>query len=330
MVAEPQPVLSLDIGGTKLAVAVVTSDGTPHGLLIEPTHRDDGPDVILGRLLAMGQQSIQGAGLGPVAAVGISCGGPLDRVAGVLTGPLHLPGWIDIPIVDIVEREFGVPVALDNDATAAALGEFRYGSGRGTSTMLYLTISTGIGGGAVINRQLHRGGAQNGGEYGHILVETGGRQCLCGRRGCLEVYASGSSIAARAREAIDAGAPSTLGDLAVVRAEDVSSHAQAGDPLARELWDHTTALLASAITDLVNILEPDLVVLGGGVTRSGRFLLDPIADAVTHDSMPPAAKVVRVSLAELGDVVCVIGAAAIAFALLSETAEAVGAEARRG
>lgn len=332
MVGESEAVLALDIGGTKLAVAVVTADGSTHGLLIEPTHREDGPDAIIGRLVAMGHRSIEAAGLGPVSAVGISCGGPLDRVRGILTGPLHLPGWIDVPIVDIVEREFGVKAALENDATAAALGEYRYGSGRGTSTMLYLTVSTGIGGGAVINGTLHRGAANNGGEYGHILVETGGRQCLCGRKGCLEVYASGSSIAARAREAVEQGANSSLSELTVIRAEDVSSHAQAGDQLALELWRETTTVLASAITDLVNILEPELVVLGGGVTRSGRFLLDPISAAVTGDSMPPAAAAVRVGLAELGDVVCVVGAAGVAFDLLSETADStpLRAEATRG
>lgn len=322
---ERLPVLALDIGGTKLAVAVVTDDAVCHGLLVEPTHRDDGPEAILARLFAMGRRSLDAAGLGPVAGVGISCGGPLNRADGILTGPLHLPGWIDVPIVAMVEEEFGVPAALENDATAAALGEYRYGAGRGSSTMVYLTLSTGVGGGAVIAGRLHLGAAGNGGEFGHLLVRSGGRRCLCGRRGCLEIYASGTSIAARARDAVaERGAASTLARIDDLRAEHVSAAAQAGDPLAVELWTETTDLLASALTDLVNILEPDVVVLGGGVTRAGAILLDPVRRAVLRDAMPPAAAAVRVEIAELGDVVCVVGAAAVAFDALDSLATASG------
>ena len=323
MTADRLPVLALDIGGTKLAVAVVTEDGGCHGLIVEPTRRDEGPDVILARLFEMGHRAIDAAARGPIAAVGISCGGPLERAAGILTGPLHLPGWIDIPITDMTEARFGVPASLENDATAAAFGEFRYGAGRGVDTMLYLTISTGVGGGAVINGRLHRGAADNGGEYGHILVKSGGRRCLCGRQGCLEVYASGSSIGARAREAVaERGSGSALAQVADLRAEHVAAAAEEGDPLAVELWTETTDLIGSAITDLVNIIEPELVVVGGGVTRAGNALIDPVRRNVVRDAMPPAAAAVRVEIAELGDVVCVIGAAAVAFDFLDELATA--------
>lgn len=315
--AEPS-VLALDIGGTKLAVAVVTPNGVAHALAVEPTRGEEGPRVTIARLLSMGRRAITEAGLGPVSAVGISCGGPLDAAAGVLVGPLHLPNWVDVPIVELAEREFGVPATLENDATAAALAEQRYGAGRGVATMLYLTISTGIGGGAVINGALHRGAAGNGGEFGHILVRSGGRACLCGRRGCLERYASGPSIAQRATEAVGRGATgSTLARLDVIRAEDVAAAAMDGDPLAQAIWDETTELLAGALTDLVNVFEPDLVVLGGGVTRSGAALLEPVRLAVRRDAMPPAARAVRIETAALGDQVGVVGAAAIAFDRLS-------------
>jgi glucokinase len=308
------PVLALDIGGTKLAVAVVTDDGQTHGLIVEPTRRDDGPDAIISRLFDMGKRAMVASGYGEVAAVGISCGGPLDSTAGILINPLHLPGWIDIPIVGMAERVFGVPAVLANDASVAALAEYRYGAGRGTQTMLYLTISTGVGGGAVINGRLHAGAAGNGGEFGHILVQSDGRPCLCGRFGCLETYASGTSIAVRAREAVAAaGGRSTLAELPEIRAEHVSAAATAGDPVAVAIWDETMRLLSVAITDLVNIMEPDLVVLGGGVTRSGTAVIDPVRHAVVRDAMAPAAAAVLLELAELGDVVCVVGAGAIAF-----------------
>jgi glucokinase len=314
MTAARAPVLALDIGGTKLAAAVVTDDGRTHGFVAEPTRADQGPGAVLRRLWDLGRAAIAGAGLGDVGGVGISCGGPLNATAGILLNPLHLPGWHDIPIVALADDQFGVPAVLGNDASAAALAEFRFGAGRGTSTMLYLTVSTGIGGGAVINGIPHRGAAGNGGEFGHILVKTDGRACLCGRFGCLEAYASGTSIAARTREALARhDGSSTLGGLAVVRAEDVSAAAQAGDPLAREVWDETLVLLASAITDLVNAFEPELVVLGGGVTRAGSALLDPVRRAVLRDAMGPVAAVVRLERAELGDAVGVVGAAALAF-----------------
>jgi glucokinase len=323
MAIQKRPVLALDIGGTKLAVAVVTSDGVTHALSYRPTRREEGPDAVLRRLFDMGHEAISASGLGPVAAVGISCGGPLDAAAGVLESPLHLPGWINVPIVAMAEREFGVPAVLENDATAAALGEHRYGSGIGTSTMLYLTISTGIGGGAVVHGALHRGAAGNGGEYGHIMVRPGGRACLCGRHGCLEAYASGTSIAERAREALaDDDSDSALAALPEVRAEDVAREAAAGDRLARRIWDETVDALAVAVTDLVNIFEPELVVLGGGVTRSGDALLVPVRDAVLRDAMRPAAAAVRIELAGLGDAVCVVGAAALAF----DRADTVGME----
>jgi glucokinase len=312
-----RPVLALDIGGTKLAVSVMLPDGRTTAFAVEPTHAESGPAEVIRRLFQLGRDAIRQSGAGEVGAVGISCGGPLDSRAGVLTGPLHLPGWNDIPIVAMAEREFGVPAVLENDATLGALAEYRYGAARGARTMIYLTISTGIGGGAIVEGRLHRGAAGNGGEFGHILVRSDGRLCMCGRRGCLEGYASGSSIAARAAEAVAArGAGSSLAALAHPRAEDVIAAAREGDQLATELWSETIEVLSSALTDLVNVFEPEVVVLGGGVTRAGDTLLLPIRARVARDAMPPAARAARIELAALGDEVCAVGAGAIALDLL--------------
>ncbi|PZF80462.1 ROK family protein [Jiangella anatolica] len=311
--ARGQAVLSLDIGGTKLAVGVVTSDGVVHGLLIEPTRSWEGPDAVIRRLFDLGHRSVAAAGLDrPIAAVGISCGGPLDSATGVLISPPHLPGWLDIPLGPMTTDEFGVPAYLENDATAAALGEHRFGAARGLNSMIYLTISTGVGGGAVIDGRLHRGAAGNGGELGHVMVRPGGRLCSCGRRGCLEAYVSGTNIAARAVEGLAAAPSSSLHKADPLTAADVAAAARAGDAFAREIWAETTDVLGQAVTDLVNVFEPELVVLGGGVTRSGALLLDPVAEAVARDAMPPAAKAARVVLAGLGDVVCVVGAGVVA------------------
>jgi glucokinase len=312
---EPRPVLALDIGGTKLATAVVTTDGKTHGLVVEPTPRDHDWRAATRQLFNMGRRSIEQARVGGIEAVGIGCGGPLDAPAGLLLCPPHLPGWLDVPIGPMAADEFGVPFALQNDATVAAIAEYRYGAGRRTSTMLYLTVSTGVGGGAIINGSPHLGAARNGGEFGHLTVRRGGRLCSCGRHGCVEAYASGTSIAARAREALTAGGASTLAALPTVTAAHVSAAAAAGDPLARAIWAETVDLLGAAVTDLVNVFEPDLVVLGGGVTRSGAMLIEPVRDLVAAEAMAPAARVARVVLTELGDLAVVVGAGAIGHAV---------------
>lgn len=314
--ATTHPVLALDIGGTKLAVAMVTPDGRTHGFLSEPTDKHRGPEAVIAHLFDMGRRSIAAADLGEPAAVGISCGGPLDAAAGVLTGPLHLPGWVDVPIVAMASESFGAPAVVENDATAAVLGEHRFGAARGAEIALYLTLSTGVGGGSIIDGRLHRGAAGNGGEFGHVMVRPGGRRCECGRNGCLEAYASGTNIARRAAEALaETDRASSLRELPDVRAEHVSAAAAAGDPLATELWDETTALLGQAVTDLVNVFEPNVVVLGGGVTRSGALLLDPVRTLVQDTAMAPAAARAVVTLAGLGDEVCVVGAGALALDL---------------
>jgi glucokinase len=314
---DPGPVLALDIGGTKLAVAVVTADGTAHGLVVEPTRREDGWRVVTRRLFEMGRCAVERAGVGEIRAVGIACGGPLDARSGLLECPLHLPGWTRVPIGALAADAFGVPSALQNDATAGAIAEYRFGAGRGTTTMLYLTVSTGVGGGAIVDGSLHRGAAGNGGEFGHVTVHRGGRLCACGRRGCVEAYASGTAIAERAREALAGGASSTLAALPALTAADVSAAAAAGDRIAHAVWAETVDLLGAAVTDLVNVFEPDLVVLGGGVVNSGAMLIDSVREVVAREAMGPAACAVRVVPAALGDLVCVLGAGAIAHDLLA-------------
>lgn len=309
----PDPVLALDIGGTKLAVGVVSPDGQVHGLCIAPTRSERGPGPVIDQLFQMGRDAMTAAGLGPVAAVGISCGGPLDSDSGRLESPPHLPGWIDIPIGPMASEAFGVPFALENDATAAAIAEHRFGAGRGHGNLVYLTVSTGIGGGAILDGRLYRGVAGNGGEFGHITVLRGGRRCACGRHGCLEAYCSGTAIAERATEALEGGAVSSLRSLREVTAADVARAAAEGDEFARQLWAETTDLLGAAVTDLVNVFEPEMVILGGGVTRAGAMLVDPVRRVVEREAMPPARRAATVALAGLGDLVGVVGAGVIAF-----------------
>ncbi|HEU4667844.1 MAG TPA: ROK family protein [Arthrobacter sp.] len=308
----PTPVLGLDIGGTKLAAGVLMPDHTVAGLTIEPTRLAEGPASCIERLIRLGERAITAAGLdaSAIGAAGISCGGPLDAAAGVLQAPVHLPGWADVPITDLVASAFRVPAVLENDATAGALGEYRFGAGRGAESMAYLTISTGIGGGAVLDGRLHHGAAGNGGEFGHQVVRMGGRKCKCGRNGCVEAYASGTAIAERATEAVQSGRLTSLSQLASITAADVA-YLAGTDDLASELWNEAIDSLGEAVTNLVNILEPSVVVLGGGVTRSGK-VLEPVRRAVAANAMGPAARICRIELAQLGQAACVAGAGAFA------------------
>jgi glucokinase len=309
-------VLALDVGGTKLAAGVVRGDGMVRSRLIEPADRDRGPDDMIRRHLALGRRAVEGAGIGPdeIRAVGIACGGPLDPERGVILGPLHLPGWIDVPLVAIVEEALGVPAAVDNDATAGAVAEWRFGAGRDRDvrSLVYLTISTGIGGGLVLDGRPYRGAAGNAGELGHLMIDIDGDPCACGRRGCLEAYASGTNIARRARKALAAGEPSSLRALEKVSALDVVAAAGTGDPLAGRVWDATTRILGSAVATILDMLNPELVVLGGGVTNAGEALLRPVRETALREAMRPAAGSADVVLATLGEDLGVVAAASVA------------------
>ncbi|MEU0370702.1 ROK family protein [Streptomyces sp. NPDC006283] len=323
-------VLALDIGGTKLAAGVVREDGTVLSFLTVPTRVEEGPDAALDRLFTLGTSALRAAGVDPADAprallgCGIGCGGPLNSVTGTLICPPHLPGWLDIPVTDLARHTYGTPAVLDNDGTAGAAGEWRFGAGRGTRHLVYLTVSTGIGGGFVIDGRTYRGAAGNGGEPGHITVRSEGRLCRsCGRTGCLEAYASGTSIAERARDAVREAAAhgqrTVLAGIPLTElgAADVARAAREGDPLAVLVWQETTDLLAEGLTSLVNLYEPEVVVLGGGVTRSGDQLLAPVREKVAGLAMGPAAAAARIVLATGGDRAGVLGAAAIAFERLT-------------
>jgi glucokinase len=310
-------VLALDIGGTKLAAGLVDGAGRVLSFLVTPTPVADGPGPVLDVLFALGRKAVADAGAArsDVAAVGIGCGGPLDTGRGVLLSPPHLPGWRDVPVTALAAEAFGVPAALDNDGTAAAEAEHRFGAGVGTTQMVYLTLSTGVGGGAVLDGRVYRGATGNGAELGHVVVDWQGRPCRgCGGRGCLEAYVSGTSIAERARELLDDH--STLSTVDRLTAAEVAAHAAAGDQLAVRVWKETVTALGVGLTSIVNMLEPELIVLGGGVTRAGDALVAPARAAVRAAAMTPGGQAVRVERAALGDRVGVVGAAAVALRMM--------------
>ena len=299
-------VLALDIGGTKLASGVVDSSGTVHSFVSVPSEADNGPESVLERLFELGRRAVAESGLdwADISSVGIGCGGPLDADRGILVAPPHLPGWRDVPVTALAEKAYDRPAVLENDGTAAAAGEHRFGAGAGARNMVYLTISTGVGGGVVLDGRLYRGSTGNGSELGHITVDW------YGRRAGAAAGAAASRHTSRGRRSPNGRARrgSTEPPQPTWPPRRRTEHS-----IAAAVWDATVAALASGMTSIVNVFEPDVVVVGGGVSHSGEQLLGPVRERVRDDAMGGAGELVRIVESALGERVGVVGAAAIAY-----------------
>jgi len=310
--------IGVDIGGTNLVVGAVTTDGTRvHGLVTEPTGVPEGPDAVIERILGMAQGVIAATRAEDPAArilgVGIGSPGPLDRKAGVVIFTPNLR-WKNMPVRDRIGSALGLPASLDNDANCAMLGEHWIGAARGARHAVCFTIGTGIGGGIVVDGQLVHGASDAAAEIGHITIEVNGRRCGCGNDGCLEAYASGPAIARRAIEAIEAGAESGIpglvgNDLALITAQTVFEAAARSDPLADELVRDTARYLGVGIANLLNILNPEVVVVCGGVTRAWDHLYAPLRREVNHRAFRPAVEACRIVPGALSGRAGVVGAA---------------------
>jgi glucokinase len=312
-------VLGIDIGGTTFTVGAITTDGRRIGALKEePTNPRDGADAVLHRIAAAGRTVMDEARqLEPEADfIGIGAGapGPLDAEAGVVLLTPNL-GWVDYPLRDRLQAALGLPTVIDNDANCAVLGEWWRGAAQGSRHAIGFTIGTGIGGGIIVDGKLYHGASGCAGEIGHTTIEANGRRCACGNYGCLEAYASGLAIARRAIEAIESGETTTLleragGDPARITARTVYDAAHEGDELARELVHETAQFLGAGVANLVNVFNPEVVVVCGGVTRAGDLLFVPLRREVTRRAFKPAVQAVRIVAQQL-DAPGVFGAARV-------------------
>lgn len=300
---------AVDIGGTKVEVAV----GNENGELLDKK-RVETPKLGEGEAVMDGLAELL-RGLkaeGQVAGVGIACPGPLDAPKGRVLNPSNLPGWHQLDLTAGLSRRMdGLPCFLENDATAAGIGEWRWGAGRGTRTMVYVTVSTGIGSGIITEGQILRGVGDNAGELGHVVVDPNGRACHCGNRGCLETKASGTAIG-REGEARRAESPRLNAVQGKVSAVDVFRAFEDGDPVAAEVVDGATHWLAWAFGMLTNLFNPERIVVGGGVSENGDTLLMPVRNKMTAFAMADLLSAVSVVEAKLGPEVGVMGALAVA------------------
>jgi len=298
-------VLALDVGGTKIAAGLVDSDGSLTYAVTLPTRADQGTEVVWAVAAELIENALERAG-GRVAAVGIGSAGPIDVNAGTVS-PVNIAGWRRFALRDRVAAAVpGVPVRLGGDGVCMALGEYRHGAGRGTRSMLGMVVSTGVGGGLVVDGAPLHGRTGNAGHVGHVVVDPDGERCRCGGRGCVETIASGPAMV---RWALANG---WTPEASSADAKALAAAADAGDPVALRAFRRGTDALAVMITSVAAVCDLDLVVIGGGVARSGALLFDPLRTALAERAGLDFLVGLRVVPAELGGDAGLVGAAVLA------------------
>jgi glucokinase len=319
--ARTRYILGVDLGGTNIVAGAMPEDGSRElAIHSEPTHPERGSEAVVDRIVSMLAQVIaevtesHDAKPQDFLGVGIGAPGPLDRERGVVVVAPNL-GWRDFPLRDAIADHIRLPATLDNDANCATLGEWWRGAAQGARNVVGITIGTGIGGGIVIGGQLYHGSSDVAGEIGHTTIDSTGRYCRCGNYGCLEAYASGPAIALRAREALERDEVSALhkmvkGDLDLLTAATVYEAAHRGDALALEVVRDTARFLGTGIANLLNTVNPDVVVITGGVTRAGDRLFEPLRAEVKRRAFRPAVAACRIVPGTLEGTAGVVGAVA--------------------
>ncbi len=311
------PLLAIDLGGSKIVTALVS----PEGKIIAREHTltlaEEGAEAVIRRMLATIDHVIEQANLSRslFSTIAVAAAGAIDSKKGIVTASPNLPGWYNIPLKRIVKKETGLETFLINDANAAALGEYYFGAGRGVNNLIYITVSTGIGGGIIIDGKLHVGASGSAGEIGHTTVDINGPRCNCGNIGCLEVLASGKAVAREAQRLIAQGSKTIMLKLAEgepqnITAQTVSAAAKKGDALALAIISKAATYLGVGMVNLVNTFNPEMIIVGGGMSQMGDMLLEPARQVVAERAFQLPAQRVRIVPSQLGEDAGVIGAAA--------------------
>ena len=321
MASSARYIVGVDLGGTNIVVGVLSEDGSrDFAMRSEPTRADLGANAVVDRMSRMILTAVEetmaatGAAREDFLGVGVGAPGPLDRERGIVLTTPNL-GWSDFPLRDVIAERTGLHVTLDNDANCATLGEWWLGAAKGGRNVVGMTIGTGIGGGIILDGRLYHGASDVAGEIGHTTIDVTGRRCKCGNYGCLEAYASGPSIADRAREQLQNEDESLMhqmvdGQLERLTAAIVYDAAKQGDETALEVVRETARFLGAGIANLLNVFNPDCVVIAGGVTQAGETLFEPLRREVRKRAFKAAVSACRIVPGSLPGSAGVVGAVA--------------------
>ena len=316
-------IVGVDLGGTQIRAALADREGNILRRASCLTLAEEGVEPVMGRIKGAIYEVMGSTDRGQWRGIGFAAPGPLDPWKGVIIDAVNLPGWKNIPLKALMEEEFGLPVVVGNDANSAALAEQRFGAGQGVADLIYITVSTGIGGGVIVDNRLLLGSQGLAGEVGHQTVEAHGPRCNCGNIGCLEALAAGPAIARCARQLIRTGIGTTIadlvgGDLDKITAKVVNQAAQAGDPIAIELFRQAGFYIGVGIVNLLHLFNPSLIIIGGSVAKAGALLFEPIRATVRERAMAGYPwEDTPIVPATLGDDVGLLGA--VALVLLQNT-----------
>ena len=300
MSSKERYIIGVDLGGTNIVAGAMPSDGSREiAMHTTPTLAEGGASSVVDRITGMIEQVIEqtmaetGADRSAFLGVGIGSPGPLNREKGIVIVTPNL-GWKNFPLRDEIAKRVGLEATLDNDANCATLGEFWCGAAVGGRNVIGMTLGTGIGGGLILEGKLYHGSSDVAGEIGHTSIDANGRRCKCGNYGCIEAYASGPAIAERAREALRGDEGESIlvtladGDQRKITAQTVYEASKRGDVVAREVVRETGLILGTAVANLLNIFNPDIVVMAGGVTQAGDALFQPLRAEVRRRAFKPA------------------------------------------
>jgi glucokinase len=306
----------VDLGGTKIYSVLTDEEGRVLGEDRRPTQAPEGPDAVIGRLVASVRQALEQGGVAThdIVGVGISAPGPCDFERGIVTDAPNLPGWQDVPLTRILGEKLGVTAMMENDAASACYGEYRFGAGRGFLHIVLLTLGTGIGGGVIIDGRLYRGASGGAGELGHLVIDEEGPACNCGNRGCVEALASGPAIAEGAAAALAAGRSPVLAGIVgegPPTPEMVLQAAHQGDAVSREVIERAGHHLGVALAGLLNCFNPEALILGGGLLGLGDLYLEPAVRTAREKAFDQMVEDVTITQASLGERAGALGAAAL-------------------
>lgn len=302
--------VGIDLGGTKIYTALADENGEIIKEIIKSTEAEKGYEQIVDKIIESVDYVSENID-GNIVCIGIGSPGPLDVKNGLILDPANLP-FRNYNIVKVLNDKFNLPVYLDNDANAATLAEYLFGAGKGTTNMIFITASTGVGAGAILNNSIYRGSTSNALELGHTTVDYSGNKCGCGNRGCVEAIASGTAIKKTANEALKTDVETTLRKYKEVTAKEVFEEAERGDKLSKDVLKEALGYLGVAVTNAANAFDPDMIVVGGGVTNGGKVVFDVIRDEMESRCLKAILNHCVVKKAELGGKAGVLGAVALA------------------